>query len=220
MNMKNSSLLHRRFSYTYSNVTLYLILINVAVFMATSANRNLLVYLSMVPGLIIQKHYYWQFITYMFTHANFTHILFNMIGLYFFGTQVERRMGSKEFLLFYMLIGFLAGVFSFFVYYLTGNYGVFLLGASGAVFAVLLSFATYYPQARIFVFGIIPMKAPVLVILYTGIELFSQMTSINSGVAHLTHLAGFAFAFLYLLLRLRINPIEEWKRSSQRGRWG
>lgn len=215
-----SSILQKRFRYTYSNVTLYLIIINAAVFLLTYMNRNLLVYLSMVPGLIIQDHYYWQFVTYMFAHANFSHILFNMLGLFFFGTQVERRMGSWEFLLFYLLTGFLAGLFSFFFYVLTGSYGVFLLGASGAVYAVLLAFATYYPQARIFVFGIIPIQAPVLVVLYTGIEIFSQMGNIHSGVAHLTHLAGFAFAYLYLLIRLRINPINEWRGTSRRGPWG
>lgn len=180
-------------------------MINAVVFMATYLNRNLLVYLSMIPGLIIQDHFYWQFVTYMFAHANFTHILFNMLGLFFFGTQVERRMGSKEFLLFYLLTGILAGIFSFFFYYMTGDYGVFLLGASGAVYAVLLAFATYYPQARIFLFGILPIQAPVLVVLYTAIEIFSQITSVRSGVAHLTHLAGFAFAYIYLLVRLRIN---------------
>ncbi len=216
----NDTILQKRFRYSYSNVTLYIIIINAAVFLLTYMNRDLLVYLSMVPGLILEKHYYWQFVTYMFAHSNFNHILFNMLGLFFFGTQVERRMGSKEFLLFYLSTGFLAGLFSFFFYWATGGYGVFLLGASGAVYAVLLAFAAYYPQARIFIFGLIPIRAPILVVLYTAIELFSQITSVRSGVAHLTHLAGFAFAFLYLLIRLRINPIDEWRGISRKGPWG
>lgn len=204
--------IRKRFIYTYSNVTLTLILINAGVFLLTYVNRNLLVYLSLIPAMVIRQGYVWQFFTYMFAHANFSHILFNMLGLFFFGTQVERRMGSKEFLLFYLVTGFLAGLFSFFFYMISGNYGVFLLGASGAVFAVLLAFASFYPQARIFVFGIIPMRAPVLVLVYTAIELFSQVTSVRSNVAHFTHLAGFVFAFAYLYIRLRINPIEEWRR--------
>ncbi len=216
----NGSILQRRFRYSYSNVTLYLILINAAVFMLTYISRDLLVYLSMIPGLVLQEHYYWQFFTYMFAHSNFSHILFNMLGLFFFGTQVERRMGSKEFLLFYLLTGFLAGLFSFFYYWATGGYGVILLGASGAVFAVLLAFAAYFPQARIFVFGIIPIQAPILVVIYTAIEIFSQVTSMRSGVAHFTHLAGFAFSYLYLLVRLRINPIDEWRGTHRRGPWG
>lgn len=218
--MKQIPLLQKRFTYTYSNVTLYLIMTNVAIFFLTSINRDLLIYLSMVPGLILQEHYYWQFFTYMFAHANMSHVLFNMLGLFFFGTQVERRMGSREFLLFYLLTGFLAGLFSFFFYWASGGYTVFLLGASGAVYAVLLAFAVYFPQARIFLFGLIPIQAPVLVIGYTVIEIFSQLTSVRSGVAHLTHLAGFAFSYIYLLVRLRINPIDEWRGTHRRGPWG
>lgn len=152
----------------------------------------------------------------MFTHANISHIFFNMLGLFFFGTQVERRIGSSEFLLFYLLTGFLAGLFSFIVYTLTGMYGAVLLGASGAIFAVLLAFAVYFPYANIYIMGIIPVKAPLLVIGYTAIELFSQLLSINSGVAHLTHLAGFVFAFFYFLIRLNINPIEVFRGGRRR----
>jgi membrane associated rhomboid family serine protease len=215
--MKNN-VLRKRFRYSYTNMTLKLILINGALFLLTYMNRNLLIYLSMVPTLVIQETFLWQFFTYMFVHSNFSHILFNMLGLFFFGTQVEQRMGSREFLLFYLLTGFLAGLFSFFFYVLTGTYQVILLGASGAVYAVLLAFAAYYPHARIFLFGILPIQAPLLVALYTAIAVFGQLGSLNSGVAHLTHLAGFLFAFLYLLIRLGINPIDEW-RSSGSGPW-
>jgi membrane associated rhomboid family serine protease len=214
----NLNVLRKPFRYSYTNMTLKLILINGAVFLLTYFSRNLLIYLSMVPGLVVQEGFVWQFFTYMFVHANFSHILFNMLGLFFFGTQVEQRMGSREFLLFYLLTGFLAGLFSFFFYILTGSYGVILLGASGAVYAVLLAFAAYYPHARIFLFGIIPIQAPLLVALYTAIAVFGQLGSLSSGVAHLTHLAGFVFSFLYLLIRLGINPIDQWK-SSGRGPW-
>jgi membrane associated rhomboid family serine protease len=143
----------------------------------------------------------------MFVHGGLTHILFNMLGLFFFGTQVEQRMGSYEFLLFYMFTGVLAGLFSLGFYAATGNYMVFLVGASGAVFGVLLAFATFFPEAMIYVFGIIPIRAPILVLGYTAIELFSQFSGAGGNVAHFTHLAGFAFAYLYFLLRLRVNPI-------------
>ena len=215
------SILQRRFRYNYSGLTIKLIMINALVFVFTYAvYRQSVYYLAMIPALVVQRHFYWQFITYMFTHGGISHLLFNMLGLYFFCTQVERRMGSNEFLLFYLVTGTLAGIFSFVVFYLTGNYGVVLLGASGAVYAVLLAFATYFPTARIFLFGIVPVQAPVLVVGYTVIELFSQFTNTTSGVAHLTHLAGFALAYLYLLIRLRINPINEWKHSGNRGPWG
>ena len=192
-----------------------LIMVNVFVFFLTTVNRNIVIYLAMVPGLVIEEGFVWQFFTYMFAHANFSHILFNMIGLFFFGTQIERRMGSREFLFFYLLTGTIAGIFSFFVYLFTGGYTVILLGASGAVFAVLFAFAVFFPHARIFVFGILPVRAPVLVVAYTAIEVFSQISQVQTGVAHLTHLAGFALAYLYFVVRLRVDPIDIWKRSGR-----
>ena len=127
-------------------------------------------------------------------------------------------MGSYEFLLFYLLSGFLSGVFSFMVYILTGTYSVILLGASGAVFAVLFAFAVFFPYAKIYIMGIIPVKAPILVMGYAALELFSQLTSTRMGIAHLTHLAGFGFAYLYFVIRLGISPIESFK-SGRSGPW-
>jgi membrane associated rhomboid family serine protease len=155
---------------------------------------------------------FWQLLTYMFVHANFSHIFFNMLGLFFFGLQLERRIGSTEFLIFYLVSGIGAGLISLLIFWLTGAPTV-LLGASGAVFAVLLGFATYFPTAMIYVFGIIPIRAPILVLIYTAIELFSQFFGARSGVAHLTHLAGFAVAYLYLVARLGINPVREFMNS-------
>ncbi len=209
----NTSILRKKFPYTFKNVTLILIGINVVVLFLSTLNSDLYYYGSMIPIYIIREHYYWQFFTYMFFHANMTHLFFNMLGLFFFGSQVEKRLGSWEFLLFYLLTGLLAGIFSFAVYVWTGNYVVVLLGASGAVYAVLLAFAVFFPFARIFVFGIIPVQAPVLVVIYTAIEVFSQVGGRSSNVAHLTHLAGFGFAFLYILIRMGINPIDVWKRT-------
>jgi membrane associated rhomboid family serine protease len=217
--MQNKSILRRPFKYSYYNAAFGIIIVNLMVFMFNSVSPQSRYYTAMIPGLVAGRGFYWQFLTYMFTHANISHILFNMLGLFFFGTQVERRIGSSEFLLFYLLTGVLAGIFSYGVYMLTGMYGVVLLGASGAVFAVLLAFAVYYPTANIYIMGIFPVRAPLLVIGYTAIELFSQMFSVRSGVAHLTHLAGFAFAFLYFLVRQGINPIDVFRGGGRGRRW-
>jgi len=210
-----SNLLTKPFNYSYTNLTFVLIGINILVFFLGQIVPRSQIYLAMVPGLVVTRYYLWQFVTYMFVHGGFSHILFNMLGLFFFGASVERRMGSREFLLFYLLTGTLAGIFSFLVYYFTGAYYVVLVGASGAVYAVLLAYAVYYPDSRIYIFGLIPVKAPVLVVAYTVIAVFSQASG-GSNVAHLTHLAGFGFAFLYLLIRLRINPIEAFTGRSSR----
>ena len=199
--------------YRQYNVTFVLIAINLGAFFLTMGFPNLVNYLAMNPALVIGRNFWWQPFTYMFVHSGISHILFNMLGLFFFGTQVEDRVGSNEFLLYYLATGVLAGLFSLLIYWLTGAYYVFLLGASGAVYAVLLAFATFYPTAQIFLFGILPVKAPILVIGFTAIALFSQMSGRGGNVAHLTHLAGFAFGLFYFILRLRINPIREFLDS-------
>jgi membrane associated rhomboid family serine protease len=200
----------RAMPFKYYNATLVLIGINVFVFFISSfIAPTLFSYLSMIPALVVLRNWWWQVFTYMFVHADIWHLLFNMLGLFFFGVQLERRIGSHEFLLFYLISGVLAGAFSLLVYWLTGAYMISLLGASGAVFAVLLAYATYYPTSTILIFGIIPVKAPVLIVGYAAIEIFSMFSRNRGNVAHLTHLAGFGFAYLYLLIRLRINPVRE-----------
>jgi membrane associated rhomboid family serine protease len=201
------SIIRQPFRYQNNGAAYWLIGINVLIFVAMyflGFNR-LIYYLSMIPGLVLQG-WIWTFITYLFVHGGFSHILFNMLALLIFGIPVERQMGSKEFLLFYFVTGVLAGVFSFFVYYLTGSYGVILMGASGAIFAVELAYAVFFLQSIIYIWGILPLRAPVMVLGFTALELFSSIFRQNSGVAHLTHLAGFAFAWLYFVIRFGINP--------------
>ena len=201
------NLIRRPLPFRQFNVALILIGVNVLIFIVNQLVPQSLTVMAMNPYYVLGESFWWQIVSYMFVHGGLTHILFNMLGLFFFGTQVEQRMGSYEFLLFYMFTGVLAGLFSLGFYAATGNYMVFLVGASGAVFGVLLAFATFFPEAMIYVFGIIPIRAPILVLGYTAIELFSQFSGAGGNVAHFTHLAGFAFAYLYFLLRLRVNPI-------------
>ena len=133
-----------------------------------------------------------------------------MIGLFFFGTAVERRLGSREFVLAYLLSGTVCGIASLAIYALTGAWGVFLLGASGAVFAILLLYATFFPRSTIFLWGIIPIPAPILVIGYAALETVYMVFGMRSGVAHSTHLIGFAVAWAYSVARFGVNPWKEW----------
>ncbi|MDX9827406.1 MAG: rhomboid family intramembrane serine protease [Spirochaetia bacterium] len=163
------------------------------------------VYMALNPVALLSG-FVWQVFTYMFAHADITHLLVNMLGLFIFGTAVERSMGSKEFLLFYLLTGTLAGIASFGIYVATGSWYTMLLGSSGAVYALLLAFAVLNPEAKIFLYGILPVRAPILVLGYAGIEIASQLFSFRSSVAHLTHLAGFLWSWLYFLVRFGVNP--------------
>ena len=208
-------MIRRPFQYRFYNAAFVIIALNIVVFLINNIAPRSLTYMALNPVLVSRDGMYWQFFTYMFTHGGISHILFNMLGLFFFGNQVERRMGSHEFLLFYLSSGVLAGLFSFIFYRLTGQNYVFLLGASGAVYAVLLAFATYFPTSRIYVMGIIPVRAPILVLIFTGIAVFSQVFNSGSNVAHLTHLAGFGIAFIYFLARLGINPFRVFFRNDR-----
>jgi membrane associated rhomboid family serine protease len=195
------------FRYSHGNATIVLIGLNILVYAIIYVFHDVYVYLSLIPGAVLRYGWVWQVFTYMFVHANFQHLFFNMLGLFFFGTAVERSLGTREFTFFYLLTGTLAGVFSLVAFALAGAFNIQLVGASGAVFAVLLAFAVINPRARIFVWGILPVPAPVLVAGYTVIELWSHLFGVGGNIAHLTHLAGFAFAGIYFPVRLGVNPI-------------
>ncbi|MDL2229276.1 rhomboid family intramembrane serine protease [Treponema sp. OttesenSCG-928-L16] len=197
--------LRRPFRYRYDSTVLVLIGINILIFILQQIYPRFTFYAALNP-VAVMHGWVWQFVSYMFAHGGVSHILFNMLALFIFGTQVERQMGSKEFLLYYFVTGILAGVFSFIVYWFTGSYRVLLMGASGAIFAVQLAYATFFPNAVVLLWGIIPLRAPVMVLGFTALELFSSITGRQSGVAHLTHLAGFAFGWLYFLVRFGLNP--------------
>jgi membrane associated rhomboid family serine protease len=200
------NLIRKPFVYSYYNVTLILICVNVAVFMLQNLVPVFGGLLAMTPFLVLHG-FFWQFFTYMFAHASLSHILFNMFALFVFGVQTERFMGSKEFLLYYLVTGVLAGFFSFIVFLFTGAALVPLLGASGAIFAVQLAFAAFFPNSLLYIWGILPVRAPIMVLVFTGIELFSMIFGVANGVAHMTHLAGFGFGWLYFLVRFNANPI-------------
>jgi len=164
---------------------------------------------------IVKGHYYWQFISYMFLHSNISHLCLNMLGLLVFGLQLERAVGSKEFLLFYLLCGFISGFLSFVVYYFTGQYKSVLIGASGAIYAVLFAYAVFFPRSIIMVWGIVPVPAPIMVLIYAIIELVSQFKG-NSNISHMTHLFGFFGAWLYFVIRMGVHPIRVWKETYRR----
>ena len=211
------NIIRRPFKYRNYNAVYWLIGINILIFAAAqllgyNIRQSLTVRMAMIPVAVTQG-WVWTFVTYMFMHGNISHILFNMLGLFIFGIHVERQMGSSEFILYYLVIGIFAGIFSFGVYYVTRNYWVALIGASGALFAVQLAYAVFFPDSIIYIWGILPLRAPVMVLGFTALELVFSITGSNSSVAHLTHLAGFGFGWIYFLLRFGMNP---WRRLTGR----
>ena len=205
--MRNT-IINRRFKYTDVNATAILIIINVIVFILQNIFAKLPYILSMVPIYIRLRHWYWQFFTYMFSHVDFRHIFSNMLGLYIFGRIVERSVGSRCCLLCSLLTGNLAGFASYFFYLYSGSLFTVVLGASGALYAIMLLFSVLFPNAVVYVFGIIPMRAPILVIIYFFIDFFGQFRA--DGTAHLVHLSGLLFGLLYIVIRMKINPLKQW----------
>ena len=209
------NILHKKFSYSFNYATLVIAALNVVAFILTGSGRNLNAqYLfGLQPILFIRGHYYWQLFTYMFMHGSWSHLVSNMIGLLFFGVYVEKQVGSKEFWLFYVLCGILCGAASLAIYAVGGYWQIVLVGASGAVYAVLLLFAVIFPRSTVFILGLVPVPAPLLIALYAGVAVFDQVFGMNQGVAHLTHLSGFAAAWLFCLVRYGVNPIKVWKNA-------
>ena len=206
--------LRKPFKYTYKNAVLVIALINVAVFILTSLFRNLSTYLGLVPILVVEAQTYWQFFTYQFVHGDFFHLAFNMLALFFFGVPVERKIGTKEFILYYLLIGTIDGVLSFLVYAVTGFYIISLVGASGAIFGVLLLYAVIYPNSVVYLWAVIPVPPPLLILGYAVIELIS-IFSIGDGVAHLTHFIGLLAGWVYIRIRFGIKPLKVWNSTGR-----
>ena len=164
----------------------------------------------------------YQLVTYMFMHAGFEHIFFNMFAVWMFGRALEQLWGGKRFLLYYLVCGIGAGLIQEGVQYIhyitelsqfggvnTGSsiipMGEYLnmintIGASGAVYAILLAFGMTYPESRLFVFPIpVPIKAKWFVIGYAAIELLLGITATSDGIAHFAHLGGMIFGFLLII---------------------
>jgi membrane associated rhomboid family serine protease len=165
------------------------------------------------PTLVWSNYFIWQLGTYMFLHANFFHIFFNLFSLWMFGGELENYWGSKKFLSYFLYCGIGAGIFTV----LFSPYPV--IGASGAIYGILLAFGWLFPNRPIYIYLLFPLPAKYMVIIFGLIELFSSRSAAG-GIAHLTHLGGLFFGILYMLyptVRQKIRR-EYYKRKwSQRG---
>lgn len=145
----------------------------------------------------------WQFLTYQFMHGDFTHILFNMFMLWMFGMELENILGSRKFLIYYLLCGFGAGLFQLFLAPLFSESLAPTIGASGAVFGIMIAFAMFFPDRYIFLYFLIPIKAKYLIAFLVVIEFLS--VNEPTLVAHLAHIGGAVTGFLFILIDRRYN---------------
>jgi membrane associated rhomboid family serine protease len=212
-----------RFSFGYgvTPVIKKLMIIMGAVFLLQMVVSNRIsFYLGLVPILVWKKYFLWQLATYIFLHGGITHLLFNLLALWMFGGELESYWGSKKFLRYFLFCGVGAGICTIIF---TPYQFIPVIGASGAIYGILLAFGWLFPNRLIYIYFLFPIPAKYMVIIFGLIELFSSMEGTGGGVAHLTHLGGLLFGLLYMAyptIRQRIRR-EYYKRKwSQKGPGG
>jgi membrane associated rhomboid family serine protease len=173
-----------------------LLFLNGGVFLLqlTAFGPGIVQYFGLAPAMVAQGAV-WQLVTYMFLHGGFFHILINMFVLWMFGRDLENAWGSRQFLKFYMICGLGAGVVT-----LVGMWGQTIptIGASGAIYGVLLAFGMTYPNRPIYLWFLVPIKAKYMVMIWGGLALINSYSSGGDGIAHITHLGGLVVGFIYL----------------------
>ena len=210
-------------------VTRSLLIVNVLMFVATCINPGLMKGLFAMAYPAASDFRWWQPVTHMFMHDGIWHILFNMYTLVMFGMVVERALGTKKFLILFFVTGFGAVLLHTGVEYLQVRSLVkeytpvpysaqeiydmipHVLGASGAVYGVLVAFAMLYPEARMtLIFPPVTLDAKWMVAIFIGIELLTGITGTQMGVAHFAHLGGALFGFLLILYWRKSGKL--WRR--------
>jgi membrane associated rhomboid family serine protease len=151
----------------------------------------------------------WTLITYMFLHGGFGHIFFNMLTLWFAGPMVEERLGQQRFITLYLVSGVAGALLSLL---LARNTSV--IGASAAVFGVLMALARFWPRMRIMIYGIIPIEARWLVLIYAAFDLVGGFGGQRGGIANFAHLGGLAGAMLYLLYLERTQGAKRFQKQA------
>jgi membrane associated rhomboid family serine protease len=180
-----------------------LVIANVAAFLLTLAVPAVTLSLGMRPADVIGQLRLWQLVTYMFLHGGIFHILFNMLALWMFGVELERMWGTRFFTKFYFVSGVGAAVATMVLSFMPlpfadQIYNALTIGASGAVYGVLLAYAMYFPNRPIYMYFFFPIPAKYFVMIIGAISLLSSMNGPGGGVAHTTHLGGLIAAYLFL----------------------
>lgn len=193
-----------------------LLIINTLCFAAMVVGRMYYINLNGFLGLhflLAPSFHFWQPFTYMFMHGSLEHLFFNMFALWMFGNILEQLLGQRQFIIYYFVCGLGAALTQeaaqFVQSMLTGLiYDVSVVGASGAVYGILLAFGYLLPNERIFIFPLpVPIRAKFFVVGYAVIELTSALAQTGDGVAHCAHLGGMLFGFLLLRhwRKMRVN---------------
>jgi membrane associated rhomboid family serine protease len=207
-----------------------IIIANVVMFVVSLLAPSTVEYLGLMPVEVLRGQV-WQVVTYMFLHGTIGHIFFNMLALWMFGTELERMWGTPFFLRYYFATGIAAAVstivFSMAPTPMTARlYSSLTIGASGAIYGVLLAYGLTFPNRPIYVYFVFPIPAKYFVMIMGGIALLSSIGDTGGGIAHITHLGGLVAGYALLRGR-RFRPMEEaryrylrWKMERARRKFG
>ena len=172
------------------------------------------------PYAVVHGFAIWQLVTYLFLHAGFFHIIFNLFALWMFGPDLEKEWGSRQFLFFYFLTGIGAGIVQVLV---MPSSTTMTVGCSGAIYGLLLAYGLIFPERLIYLYMLIPIRAKWFAVLMGVIEFVSSFGTPGSGVAHVAHLGGMLFGYIYLRgvrLPFRIRGrYSDWRRARLRKRF-
>jgi membrane associated rhomboid family serine protease len=182
----------------------------------------IVVFLGLVPGLVWHQYFLWQLGTYIFLHGDVSHILFNLLALWMFGGELENSWGSKKFLVYFFFCGIGAAMVTVICTLLfTPEYQrVPVIGASGAIYGLLLAFGWLFPNRQVYIYFLFPIPAKYFVIIFGFLEFIYFSRGGGGGISHLTHLGGLLFGLVYMAyptIRQRIRREYYRRKWSQRG---
>jgi membrane associated rhomboid family serine protease len=180
-----------------------LIILNVAGYLLPLAVPSLTIWLGLVPALVVERWWIWQPVSYMFLHGGLFHLLFNMLALWMFGVDLERQWGTRFFSRFYVVAGTGAALTTLMMSLLPFGfadalYASVTVGASGAIYGLLVAFAMMYPHRPVYLYMLFPIPARVFVLIIGAVSFLSSITETSGGVAHATHLGGLVVGYVYL----------------------
>jgi membrane associated rhomboid family serine protease len=180
-----------------------LIAANVIGYLLTLLVPSLAFRLGLVPALVVERWWIWQPVTYMFEHGGVFHLLFNMLALWMFGVELERLWGTRFFTRYYFVTGIGAAATTLLASLLPFGfadalYASVTVGASGAIYGLLLAYAMTYPNRPIYIYLMFPIPAKIFVLIIGAVSFLSSVTGTGGGVAHATHLGGLVVGYLYL----------------------
>jgi membrane associated rhomboid family serine protease len=180
-----------------------LIILNVAGYLLPLVVPSLTIWLGLVPALVIERWWIWQPVSYMFLHGGLFHLLFNMLALWMFGVDLERQWGTRFFSRFYFVAGTGAALTTLVMSLLPFGfadalYASVTVGASGAIYGLLVAFAMMYPHRPVYLYLLFPIPARIFVLIIGAVSFLSSVTETSGGVAHATHLGGLVAGYLYL----------------------